>query len=129
MSDNNLYYLPRYNMKRLESKSKLSQEFYQTERKTQVQQQQSQLNRRSRMETYCDILRAIGAGAEKPTHIMYKANLSWTVMQGYIKTLEAQGLVLPKDEDGKKLYHLSDKGYQLLNQFLSIREDLNLSPE
>jgi predicted transcriptional regulator len=81
------------------------------------------------METYCDILRAIGAGAEKPTHIMYKANLSWTVMQGYIKTLESQGLVLPKEDDGKKLYHLSDKGYQLLNQFLSIREDLNLSPE
>jgi predicted transcriptional regulator len=116
-------------MERLESKSKLSQEFYQTEKKVEVQQQQTQLNRRSRMETYCDILRAIGAGAEKPTHIMYKANLSWTVMQGYIKTLEAQGLVLPKDEEGKKLYHLSDKGYQLLNQFLSIREDLNLSPE
>ncbi len=124
--------MPRYKIERLESKSDLSQEFYQTEKKTTqlpAQQQQTQLNRRSRMETYCDILRAIGAGAEKPTHIMYKANLSWTVMQGYIKTLEAQGLVVPKDEEGKKLYHLSEKGYQLLNQFLSIREDLNLSPE
>lgn len=92
-------------------------------------QQQSQLNRRSRMETYCDILRAIGAGAEKPTHIMYKANLSWTVMQGYIKALESQGLVNVADDEGKRLYHLTDKGYQLLSQFLSIREDLNLSPE
>jgi predicted transcriptional regulator len=127
--------MTRYITERLESKSKLTQEFYETEQRTaqqqqtQRQQQQTQLNRRSRMETYCDILRAIGAGAEKPTHIMYKANLSWTVMQGYIRTLEAQGLVLPKDDDGKKLYHLSDKGYQLLNQFLSIREDLNLSSE
>src|SRR5487761_326172 len=124
--------MPRYISERLESKSKLTQEFYETEQRTTTQQQQqpqTQLNRRSRMETYCDILRAIGAGAEKPTHIMYKANLSWTVMQGYIKTLESQGLVLPKEDDGKKLYHLSDKGYQLLNQFLSIREDLNLSPE
>lgn len=113
---------------------KLSQEFYEvegqkTQRQLQQQQQQSQLNRRSRMETYCDILRAIGSGAEKPTHIMYKANLSWTVMQGYIRTLEAQGLVIPRDDEGKRLYHLSEKGYQLLNQFLSIREDLNLNPE
>jgi predicted transcriptional regulator len=90
------------------------------------QQQQQQLNRRSRMETYCDILRAIGAGAEKPTHILYKANLSWTVMQGYIRALEAQGLIVAVVDDGKKLYHLSEKGYQLLKQFLTIREDLNL---
>ena len=81
------------------------------------------------METYCDILRAIGAGAEKPTHIMYKANLSWTVMQGYIKALESQNLVTVADEEGKRLYHLTEKGYQLLSQFLSIREDLNLNPE
>lgn len=89
---------------------------------------QTQLNRRSKMETYCDILRAIGAGAEKPTHILYKANLSWTVMQGYIRALEAQALVVSQDDDGKRLYHLTDKGFQLLNQFLSIREDLNLLP-
>jgi len=90
---------------------------------------QSQLNRRSRMETYCDILRAIGSGAEKPTHIMYKANLSWTVMQGYIRALESQGLIVSGNEEGKRQYHLSDKGFQLLNQFISIREDLNLQAE
>jgi predicted transcriptional regulator len=80
------------------------------------------------METFCDILRAIGSGAEKPTHIMYKANLSWTVMQAYIRSLESQGLVTSTDVDGKKTYRLSEKGYQVLNQFLSIREDLNLTP-
>lgn len=90
---------------------------------------QSQNGRRSRMETYCDILRAIGAGAEKPTHIMYKANLSWTVMQSYIKALETRGLLTTIETEGKRLYHLSEKGFQLLSQFLSIREDLNLSPE
>ena len=79
------------------------------------------------METFGDILRAIGAGAEKPTHIMYKANLSWSVLQTYIKLLEAQHLVITSNsEQGKRLYRLSDKGFQLLNQFLSIRQDLNL---
>ena len=96
---------------------------------TQTQQPQAPLNRRSRMETLCDIVRAIGAGAEKPTHIMYKANLSWTVMQGYIKELETQGLVFSQDLEGKKMYKLTEKGFALLKQYISIKEDLRLLPE
>jgi predicted transcriptional regulator len=81
------------------------------------------------METYCDIVKAIGAGAEKPTHIMYRANLSWTVMQGYIKDLETQGLVISQENDGKRVYKLTEKGFLLLKQYVSIKEDLNLLPE
>lgn len=92
-------------------------------------QSQQQLNRRSRMETYCDIIKAIGSGAEKPTHIMYRANLSWTVMQGYIKSLETQGLVVGQDAEGKKLYQLTERGFGLLKQYLSIKEDLRLTAE
>ena len=91
--------------------------------------QQQPLNRRSRMETYCDIVKAIGGGAEKPTHIMYKANLSWTVMQSYIKDLETQGLVVSSESDGKRLYRLTEKGFALLRQYQSIKEDLHLSAE
>ena len=81
------------------------------------------------METYCDIVKAIGAGAEKPTHIMYKANLSWTVMQSYIKDLEEQGLIFSSDSDGKRLYKLSERGFTLLKQYISIKEDLHLTPD
>lgn len=81
------------------------------------------------METYCDIVKAIGAGAEKPTHIMYRANLSWTVMQGYIKDLETQGLIVSQEVDGKRLYKLTEKGFLLLKQYVSIKEDLRLLPE
>jgi predicted transcriptional regulator len=102
----------------------------QTTQSQQPQQPQtSQLNRRSKMETYCDIVKAIGAGAEKPTHIMYRANLSWTVMQGYIKDLEAQGLVVSQESDGKRLYKLTEKGFLLLKQYVSIKEDLRLLPD
>jgi len=89
---------------------------------------QSQVERRSRMETYCDILRAISGGAQKPTHILYKANLSWTVMERQVNELEAKGLVESYDNDGRKQYRLSDRGFRLLGQFLAIREDLNLAP-
>jgi predicted transcriptional regulator len=79
------------------------------------------------METICDVLQVISAGAEKPTHIMYKANLSWPVMQHYIKSLESQGLIIMSSDEGKSSYRLSSKGFQLLCQFRRIREDLNLS--
>jgi len=92
----------------------------------QRERTQPQITRRSQMETFCDILRAIAAGAEKPTHIMYKANLSWTVMQVYMKSLEHQGLVVVDPDQGKRLYRLSEMGFELLNQFLNIRKDLNI---
>jgi len=83
-------------------------------------------HRRSRMETYGDILKTIAAGTEKPTHIMYKANLSWKILQEYLRLLESQGLIIPTAEEGRRVYHLSEKGFKLLSQFNSIREDLLL---
>ena len=90
---------------------------------------QSQVRRRSRLETYCDILREIGAGNEKPTHIMYKANLSWKVMQVYMKSLETQGLILVTLDGGKRQYHLSEKGFKLLSDMLSVMDGLNIRDE
>jgi predicted transcriptional regulator len=80
--------------------------------------------RRSRMETYCDIIRAIGAGSQKPTHIMGQANLSWAVMQECVKALEIRGFIRSTDIEGKKIYQLTDAGFSLLKQYLSIKEDL-----
>ena len=80
------------------------------------------------METYCDILGAIATGAHIRTHILYKANLSWTVMQSYVVELEAMGLVESKDDDGRRVYALSDKGFKLLKQYLEIKEELNPLP-
>ena len=87
----------------------------------------SQVNRRSKLETYCDILRAISSGAGKPTHILYKANLSWTVLQNCLNTLETQGLIEVMDDDGRKAFRLSDRGFKLVEQYLSLSEGLNLS--
>ncbi|MGI0091889.1 MAG: winged helix-turn-helix domain-containing protein [Nitrososphaerales archaeon] len=49
------------------------------------EKQQSLLKRRSRFETKYDILKAIKQeGEARPTHFMYKANVSWTVMQNFL---------------------------------------------
>jgi predicted transcriptional regulator len=87
-----------------------------------VQKMTTEKDRRSKMEMYLDILRAIGSGAEKPTHVMYKANLSWVVMRGFLENLKAQGLVEETLVDGRSTLRLTNRGYELLNQFLLVRE-------
>ncbi len=91
--------------------------------------QANQLNRRSRLETYGDILYAVSIGAEKPTHIMYKANLSWVVMKEYLKSLESFGLISCEEVNGNKIYHLSPPGFKVLQQFLDVKDELKLSSE
>ncbi len=44
--------------------------------------------RRSHLEVRMDILSCIKAGADKPTQIMYKANLSWTALKDHLSVLE-----------------------------------------
>jgi hypothetical protein len=42
--------------------------------------------KRSRLEIYLDVLRIVSQGEKKPTHIMYKANLSWVPVNDIITT-------------------------------------------
>jgi predicted transcriptional regulator len=77
--------------------------------------------RRSRLEVKIAILQAIKEGAGRPTHIMYKSNLSWSVLQGFVKNLEIQGLVRTEASERKKTYLLTEKGERVLKTYLSMR--------
>ncbi len=88
--------------------------------------------RRSKLETSVDVLRVIAEGAVKPTHIMYRANLSWTAMQYYLTSLMARGLVTLNGDEGRKNYQLTERGYTLLQDYLTVRKQLNsegIAPE
>jgi predicted transcriptional regulator len=91
--------------------------------------ERTSLDRRSRIETYCDVLYSIGSGAEKPTHIMYKANLSWNVLDNHISRLVKKGLVIAENEQGKRKYHLSERGFRVLKQFIVLRQELDLGSD
>ncbi len=78
------------------------------------------------MEVKIDILQAIKEGAGRPTHIMYRSNLSWSVMQGFIKTLEIQGLVRTESAERKKRYILTEKGERVLKTYLSVRQQFDV---
>jgi len=88
-----------------------------------------QVDRRSRIETFFDVLCTIGSGIEKPTHIMYRANLSWTIMQAYTESLIRKGLVVFDESEGKRRYRLTEKGRRVMQQFISIKEDLDIISE
>jgi predicted transcriptional regulator len=84
--------------------------------------------RRSRMEVKIDILQAIADGSGRPTHIMYRSNLSWAVMRGVMKVLEQQGLVISKEIEGRRSYVLTEKGSRVLETYRSVKNQLESVP-
>ena len=80
------------------------------------------------MEVKIDILQAISEGAGRPTHIMYRSNLSWAVMRNFIKIMEEQGLVSSTVVEGRKNYVLTQKGTRVLETYTNVRKQLE-SPQ
>ena len=79
------------------------------------------------MEMVCDILAVVSEGPTKPTHILYKANMSWKVLTSYLSYLTTSGMVEKEDEEGGKrsTYRLTIKGRQILGLYKGLRESLN----
>ncbi|WP_256623000.1 MULTISPECIES: winged helix-turn-helix domain-containing protein [Methanolobus] len=73
--------------------------------------------RRSRTAISVEILRAAMEGAKK-THIVYRANLNFEVVNRYLTMLEEKGLIEKKDS----LYVTTEKG----KEFQEIAQELGL---
>ena len=71
-------------------------------------------NYRGRVDIIADILRVAEATVRK-TQIMYRANLSYTVLQKYLT--ELMGASLIAYEDQKQSYALTDKGREYLTLY------------
>lgn len=88
-------------------------------------------SRRSRLELIFDILLAITdkGGRIKPTHLMYKSNLSHKLLQGYLDELLDKELVAVIEEAAKKkkttpsrMVHITDKGIEFVAEFRKMRK-------
>ena len=80
--------------------------------------------RRTKLEIIHDVLRAIQekGGKIKPTHLLYKSNLSHKKMVEYLDELHGKGFIEEhKAKDGKKIV-LTDKGFSFLGEFKKIKE-------
>jgi predicted transcriptional regulator len=81
--------------------------------------------RRSPMEMVCDILGVVSEGPTKPTHILYKANMSWRVLSSYLDFLLKRGLIEKEEQGGKRsVYTLTVKGKSILQLYDGLRLSL-----
>lgn len=77
------------------------------------------------MDIIHDMLAAIQrkGGSIKPTHLMYKANLSHQLMKEYVSELMEKDMMGEGiDEDKKKVYVLTDNGADFLEQYQKMME-------
>ncbi|MFQ6054255.1 MAG: winged helix-turn-helix domain-containing protein, partial [Candidatus Bathyarchaeia archaeon] len=88
--------------------------------------------RRSRLEIFLDVLGIIKGGTRKPTRIMYGANLSWKPLQGILRSMVAQGLIVEVDAAASRdkrtttLYEITQKGENIIRYFNKARDLLEL---
>ena len=79
--------------------------------------------RRSRFDLILDVLGATSNGVEKPTRIMYEANLSWKTMNEILSLLVSQGLIdeidmsRSRDKRNSRAYKITKKGETIIRYY------------
>jgi len=78
--------------------------------------------RRDKITIIFDILEAIQkkGGKIKPTHLLYKSNLSHGRMKQYVDELVNKKLLEEKEDKGKKMYVLTDEGYKFITNYAQV---------
>ena len=86
--------------------------------------------RRSKLEIRLKILTTVRQGVDKPTRIMYAANMSWKPVQRILSHLVEQGLLLEvlntESRQSKRRYQITEKGEQVLDYFEKAKDILPL---
>lgn len=80
--------------------------------------------KRERLQVIHDILQVIKEknGRIKPTHILYKSNLSHQMMDEYMRELLEKGFILENKGDEGKTYSITLKGQEYLSKYKLIMD-------
>ncbi len=78
--------------------------------------------KRDRLQIIHDILSNIKNknGRIKPTHILYKSNLSYQMMEEYLKELIEKGFINEEETKTGKTYSINSKGQEYLEKYSLI---------
>lgn len=79
--------------------------------------------KRGRLQIIHDILGAIRdkGGTIKPTHLLYKSNLSHQMMSEYLNDLMDKGFIVERiEKKNAKTFSLTPKGYDYLAEYKTV---------
>ena len=82
------------------------------------------VERRDKVKIIYDILKSIQEKNDriKPTHLLYKSNLSYKRMTELVNELMEKGMILEENASGNKFYILTDKGHKFLTEYYKMIE-------
>jgi len=80
--------------------------------------------RRSLLQIKVDILKVVAAGYGKPTQIMYRANLSWNVLQAQLKSFLASGMLDVEEYGSRRRYLVTPKGVEMLGSYEKVVKEI-----
>lgn len=80
--------------------------------------------RRSRLDIICDMLTSIQdkGGKIKPTHLMYKANLSHNLLNSYLEELVDKSMVKEIELNNYKYLIITDKGLEFIQNIKKMKD-------
>ena len=80
--------------------------------------------KRNRLDIISDMLQSIQnkGGRIKPTHLMYKANMSHAQLKSYLEELIEKDLVHEVKDNKNRYLIITDKGCQFIEKFNQMRE-------
>jgi len=81
------------------------------------------MSRRNKIDIVFDLLKAVSdkGGKIKPTHLLYKSNLSHTRMKVYLEELMGKALIEEIEEKGRTLYTLTEEGYKFIQNYKQLK--------
>lgn len=80
--------------------------------------------RRSLLQIKVDILRAVENGYGKPTQIMYRANLSWNVLQAQLKYFVAAGMLRVEEYGSRRRYLITPRGSEMIDSYEKVVREI-----
>jgi len=80
--------------------------------------------RRSQLEIYVDVIRAVSLRPLRTTHIMNSANVSYKELRKIIETLEKKTLVAVESSADGKYYTATEQGLRVLEEYKSLKSRL-----